>query len=396
MDSILLNDKINEITNSLYDINYEKMPISLFEGIGGISFFFFEKINSKYATEKDKEFFVYLIELLVEKLNGEHYSFTYCDGLCGTAFILKKYQALLNQYDYDLDDLLDDLDSILLDGLEKMSEQEDINTDFLHGSFGLLYYFVFYKEKSSQFKSLYIKNIHSVIAYINRGKTNDESKINYGLAHGLGSIMNIIKLYLENIDEHCETSKYCLNLCCEMFTTPKIDFSLPSLFPSISPIKDFNNNAAKHPVHLGWCYGDQTISTFLYNISTFENNPELKQISSDIANHWIKRDSIKKALLDENFYDYMMCHGVGSVALYNKIWFNMTGNESFYKNYLFFMDDLLAQKENEENVAGYKRAVINYEYEKSYGILTGISGVGLLLLDTADMERKSWYDLFLI
>ncbi|WP_333596834.1 lanthionine synthetase LanC family protein [Chryseobacterium flavum] len=396
MNNVLLNDKIKEITHSLYDINFEKMPISLFEGMGGISYFFFEKINSDYASKKDKDFFIYLIELLVEKLNGEQYSFTYCDGLCGIAFILKKYQLTLNQYDYDLEDLLQDIDSILMQALEKISDHDDINTDFLHGSFGLLYYFVFFKERGSRFKALYVKNITSVINYINKAKKSDEININYGLAHGLCSVINIAKLYLENIDKYCEVSKHCLNLCCEMFTAPELNFTLPSLYPSISPIKQFHDRAARHSVHLGWCYGDQTISTTLNNVANFQNNQELNQFSLNIANHWVRRDSIGKALLNEDFYDHMMCHGVACVALYNKLWFTITKDQSFYKNYTYFINNLLSQKQDFDNVAGYKRAVINNEYEKSYGLLTGVAGVGLLLLDASNMERKSWYDLFLI
>jgi len=151
-----------------------------------------------------------------------------------------------------------------------------------------------------------------------------------------------------------------------------------------------------HPVHLGWCYGDQTISTSLHNIAYFQNNEKLAQFSLKIADHWKKRDTIKKALNNDHFYDYMLCHGVGSVALYNKIWFNITQDEQFYKNYDFFMMDLLSQEQAEDNVAGYKRAVINQQYEKSYGILTGVAGVGLILLDAFNSERKSWYDLFII
>lgn len=396
MDNTLLREKLNEVTQCLYEIDYENMPISLFQGIGGVSYFFFEKINSISATEKDKEFFIYLIELLVDKLNTEEYSFTYCDGLCGIAFILRKYHPLLTKYGYELDDLIEDIDSVLIHHLEKLSENDDMNTDFLHGTFGLLYYFSFFKINDHQFRVNYIKNINYIISYIDKAKSSIELNINYGLAHGLCSIMNVIKIYLAHFDPNCKISRECLDLCCTLFTDPRIDFKSSSLYPSISPINDFSINAEMHPVHLGWCYGDQTISTSLHNIAYFQNNEKLAQFSLKIADHWKKRDTIKKALNNDHFYDYMLCHGVGSVALYNKIWFNITQDEQFYKNYDFFMMDLLSQEQAEDNVAGYKRAVINQQYEKSYGILTGVAGVGLILLDAFNSERKSWYDLFII
>lgn len=395
MNLTLLESKLNEITNSLYEIDYKNLPISLFEGVGGISYFFFEKINSAYSTKKDDDFFLYLVELLVEKLNNEDYSFTYCDGMCGNAFVLKRYRKKLKKYGYDIEQLLEDMDSILIEHLQNISNVENINTDFLHGSFGILYYFIFFKERSLKFKTVYLKNVKYILSYINNAKINNDLKVNYGLAHGLCSIMNIIKLYLENIDRNCETSKLCLNLCLEMYTVPEINFNQPSLYPSISTISDFNNNS-KNSVPLGWCYGDQTISTTLYNISTFENDQKLYDLSHNIALHWAKRDSIRKALLNENFYDYMICHGVGSIALYNKIWFDITKNDVYHDNYLFFMTDLLTKRSDIDNVAGYKRALINNEYEKSYGLLTGISGVGLLILNALSPENKSWYNLLLI
>ncbi|MCW3162122.1 lanthionine synthetase LanC family protein [Chryseobacterium oryctis] len=391
-----IDEKIHEISKC-YIENFapSEHDLSLFEGLGGVALFFYEKIHSDLCSGKDKEFFFELFDVIYDKLNEDDYTLTYCDGLVGVAFLIRVCKDYLSDNDYDVEQLLIDIDNVILESNNNYSDVlYDFNSlDFLHGKLGVLHYLMTFNVRPAFSEGFYDNIVLSLLKKLQIAR-NENVSINYGLAHGMCSYIHVI---IKGIDAFSSktSSLMLLKLIEEIYLDADVNFSNLSLYPSISNERDFERKASSfHP--LGWCYGDQTISMSLYKLGVFLNSEKLLNHAYEISNHWKLRNNIFKALGNPLYYDFSFCHGVSSVAFFNKKWYDITGDSQFLENYNYFMELIVTQIQGNDNIAGFKKCTGNdLLYKKDWGVLTGVAGIALNLLYQRNKNNNKWLKLFL-
>lgn len=366
--------KVERISDSIVqNINvFDEMPISLMSGKAGIILFF----TQRYLLEKKDETYIFiggLLEKLVFDLNNKTYGLSYCDGLSGVAFMLN-YLKNNGIYSEDLSDILDDIDSILINNLSHCIIEDDI--DFLHGKLGLYYYLITRGVKDKAFK----KEINSFADYIRAYLIDvldekNEKVFNVGMAHGFCAIICILIKYSikYKTNEYDEILKRSIDIIIEL---KSIDENIFSLFPSQAA--DINN-MSMYRIPLGWCYGDQIITLTLRYYAEYSGNEKIIILANAISQHWKNRNKTH-LIYPSGQFDYILCHGLSMVAYLNKKWFFHSGDKEFLENYNILLAEIL-ETDDKIGVAGYRKKINSQEWEDSYTFLDGVSGIGIFLLD---------------
>jgi lantibiotic modifying enzyme len=212
-------------------------------------------------------------------------------------------------------------------------------------------------------------------------------EVNLGLSHGLPSILKFcICCYKKNIQvEKAKKNAYKI-----------IDFLV--WVKSRAPGETFPNTISKRNQspnsgsRLSWCYGDLSIGFILYQSGVAFNDSTITEFALDVMLNTIPRKSIGET----NVRDAGFCHGSAGIAhIYNKMW-HYTNNVLFKDACSFWIKETLDFSVNQDSPAGYK-VYLKDEYPQldSYGLLTGISGIGLALLSFINKEYDWDYCLML-
>ncbi|AZI38612.1 lanthionine synthetase LanC family protein [Epilithonimonas vandammei] len=411
-----IENKLLDIERAI-DQNWNKQPyisdLSLLTGISGIPIFYYMLYHynndPKYLNKIDE-----VLNAIFERLNEgeETIPKTYCLGLAGIAYMLNFLDRSEN-VKIDLAESLQVLDEILLDTIDYFLsyidniEKEFImeQADFLHGVSGIAHYFLSrdkketYSEKITALleklaeivewdyqRAIEVKDIEHI--------TTDMHKTNIGLAHGHISFILLFSKYLE-LFSHNNRVKQALESSVKtvlLFKNEQADGFC--LFPSIA----VNKKTARYNIHLGWCYGDQSVSYGLYKAGLILNDENLITISKEIALSTLKRDSLKTALLNEDSCDAGFCHGTISVAYYHKKWYLITGDTRFLELYKKFTQFTLSLSNEEKGLAGYLKNAEAGDKKAALGLLDGIAGIGVFFIDSLLNESSSvkWDSVFLI
>ena len=409
-------NKLLEI-ESVIDQNWHKEPytsdLSLLTGISGIPIFYYvlyKHTNDPKYLSKIEE----VLNVIFEKLNEgeETIPKTYCLGLAGIAYMLN-FLEKSGDINIDFSEALETFDEILLDTVDHFlsyidnieSEYIMEQVDFLHGVSGLAHYFLsrekkeIYSEKiiilfeklseiveQDYRRALEVKDIDEV--------TKDLHKTNLGLAHGHISFILLFSKFLE-IFPHNNKVKDALESSAKtvlLFKNEQEDEFC--LFPSIA----VNKKTALYNIHLGWCYGDQSVSYGLYKAGKTLKDESLITISKEVALSTLKRDSLGTALLHEESCDPGFCHGTISVAYYHKKWHLITEDSRFLELYKKFTQLTLSLSTEEKGLAGYLKNTGTGDKQPALGLLDGIAGIGVFFADSLLSNSSSiqWDSIFLL
>ncbi|WP_029297077.1 lanthionine synthetase C family protein [Chryseobacterium hispalense] len=406
-----LNAKINEIEVFLEKILKEpsfKNDISLFTGIGGAPIFFFllyKYKNDESYLNKIDEFIEYFFEYLNN--NENQIGLTYCDGLCGLGQMLN-FLHKKNALQSDPTEALEAIDDILYNNIELFlsivdelpHEKKAEQIDFLHGVFGIAYYLLSRPKNDNEFKL--IRLFDKLAEIVKDGcklascvkdevEINDSiHKTNLGLAHGNISYILILSEFLkiypekENIKDTIKHSAYTV------FSFKNDDENSNYKFPGIAINKI---SAIYDNIHLGWCYGDQTVSFGLYKAGVAINDSFLIEEAQKIAHTTLNRQELSTA----HVFDSEFCHGASSVAYFHRKWYTITKNESFLSAYNHFLEEALKLCSFDGGIAGFKKYDGPNKYRNAIGMLDGLIGVGIFLLDAQlNNEEPDWESFFLL
>lgn len=323
-------------------------------------------------------------------------SYTLCKGICGYGWVLEFLAE--NQFiEYSDIEFLDHLDTKLYKIIEKENKIE--NLDFLHGTIGMGIYFLKRLRKNSSI--LYLNQIlNSLDYYSKRDKDGsiywisildkNEKGINFGLAHGLPSILSFLcLLYKNNIN-----SKLSLSLINGIITFIMKYKHDPSKYGSFFPTYISNNSGVSKSSRLAWCYGDLGVAISLWNCGKIINDEKLKRMGVDI----LIKCSDRKDVVNEHVIDAGICHGTSGIAqIYNRMHRN-TGIVKFKESYDFWINETIKMAKFEDGFARFK-TYHGEEYggwKNEYGLLEGITGIGLTLISAIiDIEPK-WDECLLL
>ena len=387
--------KIDDIEKDLFTRYDDIKSIATFTGASGALIFYY--MLDKLIPDKGyKGKFYTILDDIYERLNSEEYPKTYCDGLAGVAFNLEFLRQKKMIDDEDICEALELFDEIILE-IVKDSNTDLEEYDLLHGVIGGLYYL---NERIPNHPNLQfdiIKQFETVantlLEDINAPlKESDEiPQLNCGLAHGNMSYIIVFSKFLQNFPENKTVKKALLAIVNHQLHFKSSAPGNLSLFPTIAIKSEFN----LYQNVLGWCYGDQVIAIGLKMAGTVLESKDILKEAKDIAYHTAKRNTVVLSSLTE-VTDAGLCHGVGAVAMNNKILYDWTKDDSFLDNYNYFIDKVLERGDHPATPSGFRRYFGDDKYEDVVSFLDGTIGIGVLLISELLEEDVEWEKFFLL
>lgn len=390
------DNKIKEIADCLLKNNIAKKNI-LIDGIWSEIFFLF--YYSKYKqSQKHYDIAINLLEDSIKKINNSIPYYSFSGGLAGIGFSLQLLEEGFIEPFFS--DSYHDLDDYLYPIMIKQINKG--NYDFLHGAMGVGLYFLKRKKRNPEvtpYLTTLINGIEKDAIIINNDQIawqsildeeTNRTGINLGLAHGISSIIIfLVKCISEDIEK--ETSIKLITKAINYMLVQEIKSkdSINNHFPSWVEPDKINQNE-----RMAWCYGDLGVGLAIWLAGKTLNNKDWKEKAVEI----FKNSTTRRDLHVYHIMDACFCHGTSGIAhFYNRI-YHYTDYEPFKETALYWYDQTLKMAKYNDGVAGYKTWHIK-KYgglKNEYGILGGVSGIGLALISAVSDIEPNWDECLLL
>lgn len=391
---------LNEINDFLERKSLDKENIGILDGVSGI--IIFKIFYNKYHLRKEEYPEIQdLFDLIITKINNGKFLKTYCSGLSGFCWTLCffKKNKLIEIEDF-LFDFLEIVDDILY--TQMILDFNQGKFDVLHGALGYSKYFLirYQIEEDPDRKKTYYRYLLETIEFLEKISIREEEKIkwtlplskdlnyniyNFGLAHGIPSIINFLSNVLDCKIEIDRTKKL-LEGGVKYILSNKIENGL-SIFPvGIKETADYNIN--EDSSRLAWCYGDLGISFSIYNAGNSLKNDDIIMNADEIFKHTCYRTNLE----ENTIVDAPLCHGIFGLSLmYSKAF-------SYFKNSLYLgQSDYWMSKGielfhlNGEGINNFYTINTLTENKKmDSGILEGLSGIGITIISKLYNIDSDW------
>lgn len=331
----------------------------------------------------------YIDRMLVGELDYNNIG-SYCNGLAGLGIGLTLMEN---------DGLISGVDSILhnLDVRLLKSKEFDFvmqNMDFLHGFIGIGFYLIYRYNSDKEFAKTYLLKILDFLdksalysddcIYWKSSFSDPYKTVNISMSHGMSSVLILLSKLIHIDLEPYNNSivKKLLEGGTKYILSQKIDFNIyGSYFPTFSKYSESEISKSR----LAWCYGDLGISIALKEAAKSLDDEDLYKLAIDILRYSAQR----KNLSTNGVYDACLCHGASGIALIFNSVYKETKDEVLGEAYNFWDKQVLKmiRKINDRSTfPNYN--VKTKEWIMHYGILEGISGVGLYLMGEYDILDK--------
>lgn len=392
-----IDEKLNIIGNEiLRKNNFE--DIGLFSGNTGL-LIFLSNYTKHTNNEKYYNFAISLIEKNIVLINEGLSLYTFSSGISGFLWGL----IYLSENDFidieNISGLLNDLDDYLYKKM--MIDIKEGNYDYLHGAVGVGIYFLKRVENSKNAKKYLTELVDELekqshkeddgclkwLSVVNH--ETGEQGYNLSLSHGITSIIAFLgKLYDKNI--YREKVSLLLKgsikyLLINMLDSSKYGFHFPGYI---------NANCSLTGGRLSWCYYDLGTAVVLYNIGKIINDIDIQNKGIEILLY----SSTKREVQSPGIVDAGLCHGTSGIAhIYYRMFFN-TGIVEFKETSNYWFEETLKMAYHNDGLAGFKA----WHSEKfggwvnEYGILEGVSGIGLAMLSWITQTEPTWDECLLL
>lgn len=394
MNKEIISQKIELIVNEiLLKINegIKDKQLGILNGNFGILLFLFYYV--RYAK---KQSIITLVEKYAEELlrvlpKGVK-NYTFCSGLSG---ILYLFNFLRNHQFIDIDIGLYKAEFELYI-MNEMKKDFDIgNYDFMHGALGGgIYFLVQHTNKQSindivnfLYSTAEIDDTKTVFKWQSLiNSTTDIRGHNISLSHGISSIIiflcNVIKGGIDN-----RKIRLMLKGSINYVLSQQVDVDeYGCYFPSHSL-----EHSSTLKSRLAWCYGDLGIAMSLWQAGKLLIDSDLQKMALEILMHSTYRVSYSKNIVN----DAGICHGsAGIVMIYNRMYID-TRMDLFKEARNYWLIKTLNYSCHDDGLAGYK-TVCGKKLIKDYSLLTGISGIGLILISCLTGDKQDWDSFFLL
>lgn len=389
-----IESKLHEIYNCLVKINIDKEKFGLLDGRDSTILFLYNyhkffpnPSNEVYCDKLTSETF----NLLNTKLPGNIQQGNFHSGFSGLMWLISH---LGKEYI--------DLDSLTKYEFNKFCFQRAYNYlkignyDFLMGGIGYSIT-LFENEMFNEIKrlsQLLLSNSNlddnSNLFWTSSNLYDlSSNKIQYlGLAHGSASILMffVLKGKIDNKESEISNYEIC-NRIIKNILNYKDTKSL-NLFPS-----EITNQESHQNTRLAWCHGDLGIAAAIFNAGVTFNNQEWLNEAYEILHHI----HTKRTDLEQNgIYDANICHGAAGVAhIFNKI-YQYSKITEFKDATDLWIGHVLSFAKHDDGIAGFKTMDNEKGLINSTGMLTGVSGIGLVLLNYLYPETVNTWDRCLL
>jgi lantibiotic modifying enzyme len=341
--------------------------------------------NKHFPDKKLGKLIDSFADRLISEWSENPYNYTYCSGMSGIMDMFS-YMNEKKIYSVDLKAVLPPLENYMANRM--IDDIMKGKYDFLHGAMGAAYYLMNENRKISYIEQFisYLEECAEKDDGVYKWKffdmTDTQFKYNIGLAHGMSSIVIFLsEAYNKNICK--DLIRQLLPGAVSFILEQKYNFETRnySLFPSLSKEDETTES------RLGWCYGDLGIAVALWKAGNCLNISEYESIAVDIVENTMNRTNLEANMIR----DAGICHGTAGLVMM----FQYFGEKMKWDKALNLKDYWLL--ETLKKICPYNEDIdISTACENNeYSLLTGISGIGLVLLSSA-IQDFTWKKLFLL
>jgi lantibiotic modifying enzyme len=384
-----VQNKLLEITEVIKKNNCT--DDSLFAGHSGIAIFL-AYVNELYNDQGLDIGMESSVMKSLEIFKKERAAHTFCSGFAGVCWGTN-HLVIKKKIDADICSLFEEIEPYLVATSENDLE---INLlDFMHGGIGAGIYFlerlphltakehlekiIYYLEKQKITSGNHIQWINN---FKKSGNQSPEIEFDLGLAHGIPSIIYFLsKCYEKNIErEKCE----CLiEGSVNWLIDQKISTTSLSLYPSMIKTKKRNDESSR----LAWCYGDLGIASTIWVAGKTLQKELWKQEAINIMLHASERRNLHA----NKVIDAGICHGTAGIAQFFNRFYWETKLPIFKEAASYWINETVKMAKFDDGLAGY-RAWYGEEngWINQYGLLEGISGIGLVLFSYMSEDEPTW------
>lgn len=335
----------------------------------------------------------------IEELAATPLPFSHCNGISGIAWCI---QHLIRSGFADADgitDIFEEVDALL--GNAMREELDHQRYDFLHEGLGIALYFLekgdietngtYLTETVKQLERSAI-TLHGGIAWMDHvtPQKNNRRSFNLGLAHGVPAITAILGMIYHQGIERDRAGRLIEGAINRILSARNIpEQEITSLYPVL--VDDDNRALTGKQSRLGWCYGDLGIAMLLLNMSNWLQNDTYKEQALQILHHTLQfRDSRNGSV-----YDACLCHGSAGISHIYRRAYILTDERCLLEGSEKWLVHTLQMNSWKDGAAGFK-FYGKGSYQNSYGLLEGITGIGLSLIAALDTERTPAWDRSLL
>ncbi|MDU1405244.1 MAG: lanthionine synthetase C family protein [Streptococcus mitis] len=386
------NKEITNIETKYQNTFFEK---SLSHGIPSLILMY----SSLYKITKQEKYMVVsqvYIEKLVEIVSKDGIeSPSLYAGTAGIALAIREaslsgkyYTKLLNSLHRLLKKQIQEKLIISLSNIDK-GIIEPFDYDMVNGFSGIVNYLIlereYFLEELKQIGTYLLKYIETILNKVTNCSVGLKNGLDLGIAHGIvGPMLALAKLKSENIlKEDMGIVNEAIKL---VFLCRRDDKLWPGKIYSNNIINlDFKNL----PTRMAWCYGTPGVAFALFKICQLMNLNYIDEIIESLVNHLHSTE--------KNIYSPSMCHGLAGVAFI----YDFIGRNNSNVELTDFSDSLrkkIITLFSEEKVFGYtdKEKIVDVEVNlESVGILQGVTGIVLFLLNPYSDENLLWERMFI-
>lgn len=372
-------EKLLEIANIMKEYDFGKMSdIGLLGGYSGVMIFLFH-CSRHYEDQSYADKAVEILYKTVDIINQGDVPYNYSGGISGFGWTLE-YLAELEFI--DTVDILHELDVDLSNYMTHMAESE--NWDALHGGIGIAWYLILRKENPVVLEALEklvdIMEELSIedkegIKWVSHNNYLKISNYNFGLAHGMPSIIIFLKKCIEN-NINKDKAKALLDHNLKYILSNKIDNPKDE---NIYPLTITDKEGPAGGNRLAWCYGDPGIVLSLIQANEVVGTLDKEIIS--LTDHIVSR----KGLDTNRMSDACVCHGTVGMIPMLQILKNTSALSNIVKDdhIDYWLKETLDMMHYKDGIAGYKMQTVVDDIpvmQIEIGLLEGVVGVGLSLL----------------
>ncbi len=387
-----LAHKLNEI-NYTIDLNINKISsVGLYNGMAGISLYrYYYAVYSRKNQDLDKATAALndCLNLTLTTINNKKFIYNELIELAWLFHHLHK-KNLPNLTVLPLQQI----DNALADVMTEKIEAGNIG--FLNGGVGYLNYF--YQQyisakggRRNYYITIIIKGLTALAAKADwlddetlRWKNtfkNPDNNYDLGLPHGMMGIVGVFTKMVHH-QPFYHYVKPLLNAAVK-YVLQWADDCAPSVFPArLSTIK-------KYPVpsRVGWCTGDLGITTILLKYAQTINDTALEERTLTI----LKKTAMRRTYDACHVVDATLCHGAfGNAQVFGFI-YKLTGLMIFKDAQLYWLQAAFRMAVTPDGFAGYKQWThATKNGVNNLGLLNGICGMGLVILDFLQDNTLKW------
>lgn len=404
MNSCLIYDPVlqNKIKNKISLIadcltNHSDPNINLMGGKAGEALFW--AYYSLYSDSLKPQLAISsLVPEIFRGINQGNNSPSFASGLAGIGWSIEHLKQ--NGFiDIDTDSVIGNFDDCLNPHMRRFLQNG--NYDYLHGALGIgLYYSMRTSNSKTKFyitqlvdelEKLGNKTFDTIAWESNLSLVNAGIGYNLGLSHGIASVISILSRFFVlgiSSDKIAYLVKAAVNYLLQNKQDPNI---YKYTFPGWISKSESNKSSFGR---LSWCYNDLGISLALWQAGQIFDNSLWKQEAIAI----LLKTTIIKVWDDAGICDAGLCHGTTGIAhIYNRA-FKYTGIEDFKESAIYWFEQSLKIATYDDGLAGYKafRSSQNGGMENNYGLLEGISGIGLAMISAVSEIQPAWDNALLL